>query len=97
MPSPRTPEDWPREFADHLNVGELDSVVALYDPRASFVQRSGETLVGRGKIRPVLAELIRTKTRLNYRVVRVIAVDDIAVYTPTSRARCSTRRESRWR
>lgn len=79
MPSPRTPADWPREFTDHLNVGELDSVMALYEPQASLVQRSGETLIGRDKIRPVLAELVRTKTRLDYRVVRVITVDDVAV------------------
>ena len=39
------PEDWPRVFEQHLNVGDLDAMMALYEPEARFVSRSGETLV----------------------------------------------------
>ena len=42
---PDKPEDWPRAFEQHLNVGDLDAVMALYEPEARFVSRSGETLV----------------------------------------------------
>jgi hypothetical protein len=42
---PDKPEDWPRVFEQHLNVGDLDAVMALYEPEARFVSRSGETLV----------------------------------------------------
>jgi hypothetical protein len=38
---PDKPEDWHRVFEQHLNVGDLDAVMALYEP----VSRSGETLV----------------------------------------------------
>ena len=42
---PDKPEDWPHVFAQHLNVGDLDAVMALYEPEARCVSRSGETLV----------------------------------------------------
>jgi uncharacterized protein (TIGR02246 family) len=79
MSSPRNPEEWPRAFTRHLNAGELDAVVALYEPDANFVQRSGELLVGREKIRPVLAGLIRAKTQFEDGVVRAMTVGEIAV------------------
>jgi hypothetical protein len=52
---PHRPEDWPRVFEQHLNASDLDAVMALYEPEARFVTRSGETLVGRDAIREVLA------------------------------------------
>jgi hypothetical protein len=41
---PDKPEDWPRVFEQHFDAGDLDAVMALYDPEARFVTRSGETL-----------------------------------------------------
>jgi len=35
--SPHKPDEWPRLFEQHLNAGELDAVVALYEPEARFV------------------------------------------------------------
>jgi ketosteroid isomerase-like protein len=76
------PEDWPRVFALHLNAGNLHAVMALYESEARFVRRSGEILAGRQKIRDALAELIHAKTRFHSRVVKAVAVDDIAqLYT----------------
>jgi len=51
----------------------------LYDADARFVTRSGETLVGRDKIRDALAGLIKAKTRLESRVVRAVTAGDIAL------------------
>ena len=50
---PHKPEDWPPEFVEHFNAGDLDAVMSLYEPEARFVTRSGETLVGRDAIRKV--------------------------------------------
>jgi hypothetical protein len=47
MTSLNKPEDWPRLFTEHLNASDLDAVMALYEPDARFVARSGETVVGR--------------------------------------------------
>src|SRR5262249_45297643 len=77
--SPQRPEDWPLLFEQHLNAGDLDAVVALYEPDARFVPRSGDTIVGRDGIRQVLAGSIRTKTRLHSRVIKAVAVGDVAL------------------
>jgi ketosteroid isomerase-like protein len=56
--------------------------MALYEADACFVARSGETVVGRDRIRQVLAGMIRSKTKLESRVIKAIIVDDVAlVYT----------------
>jgi uncharacterized protein (TIGR02246 family) len=79
---PHKPEDWPRDFEQHLNGGDLDAVMALYEPEARFVTRSGETLVGRDAIREVLAGMIAAKTQFRSRVARAVTVGDIAqLYT----------------
>lgn len=41
---PHKPEDWPSLFEQHLNSGDLEAVMALYEPDARFVARSGETV-----------------------------------------------------
>ncbi|MGH8589491.1 MAG: YybH family protein [Gammaproteobacteria bacterium] len=73
------PEDWPRLFERHLNAGDLEAVLALYQPDATFVPQSGETLVGRDGIRHVLAGLIGRKARLQGRVIKVIPAGDVAL------------------
>ena len=76
---PHKPEDWPRLFVQYLNSGDLETVAALYAPNARFVARSGETIVDRDQICDVLARMIRSKTKLQSRVIKAISVDDIAV------------------
>ena len=77
--SPHKPEDWPRLFVQYLNSGDLEAVAALYAPNARFVARSGETIVGRDRIRDMLTRMIRLKTKLQSQVIRAISVDDVAV------------------
>ena len=55
MSSSDKPKEWPHLFEQALNAGDLDAVVTLYEPGASFVVRSGETIVGRNEICKVLA------------------------------------------
>jgi uncharacterized protein (TIGR02246 family) len=76
---PQQPQDWPGLFTRRLNAGDLDGAVALYEPEARFVTRSGETLVGRDKVRRVLAGLIGAKTRMQSKVVQAVTVGDVAV------------------
>jgi uncharacterized protein (TIGR02246 family) len=76
---PHKPEDWPRLFVEHLNAGDLEAIAALYAPNARFVGRSGETIVGRDRIRDMLTRMIRSKTKLQSRVIEAISVDDVAV------------------
>jgi uncharacterized protein (TIGR02246 family) len=76
---PHKPEEWPGLFERHLNAGDLEAVVALYDPGAIFVPKSGDTIVGSDGIRAVLSGLIGGKTRLRGQVVQVVTAGDIAV------------------
>ena len=41
MTSPRTPEDCDRLFAEHVNAGDLDALLALYEPACCLVQADG--------------------------------------------------------
>jgi uncharacterized protein (TIGR02246 family) len=82
MMLPNKPEDLPHVFEQHLNAGDLDAVMALYEPEARFVAQSGETLVGHDAIRTVLSGLIEAKTHFRSNVIRAVTVDDIAqLYT----------------
>ena len=76
---PEKPEDWPIHFELHLNAGDLDSVMSLYEPGARFVTQSGEILVGRDQIRKVIGGLIQSRTRMTARVLRAIVLHDLAV------------------
>ena len=76
---PSNPEDWPSVFEQHLNAGDLDKVMSLYEPNARFVAPSGETLIGRDRIRQVIAGLIQSNTKFQSRVLRVNAIDDLAL------------------
>jgi uncharacterized protein (TIGR02246 family) len=79
---PQKPEDWPQVFEQHLNAGDLDAVMELYEPEAHFVDRSSETLVGRDAIRKVLGSMIEAKTHFRSRVIKAVTVGDIAqLYT----------------
>ncbi|HEY5778351.1 MAG TPA: nuclear transport factor 2 family protein [Terrimicrobiaceae bacterium] len=76
---PHEPGNWPRLFEQYLNAGDLDAVTALYEPEARFVARSGETIVGSGPIRKVLAGLITANTHLQCRVLKAVTIDNAAV------------------
>ena len=73
------PEDWPRLFVEHLESGDLEAVAALYAQNARFVARSGETIVGRDRVRDMLMQMIRSKTKLQSRMIKAISADDVAV------------------
>jgi uncharacterized protein (TIGR02246 family) len=88
MPEPKhskshpKPEDWPRQFAERLNAGDVDAVMELYDPEARFVAPSGEILEGRDRIRDKVAALVGAKTIFQSSVVQAITAGDIAqLYT----------------
>lgn len=76
---PHIPTDWPRYFEQHLNAGDLPAVMDLYEPGATFVAESGDTIVGRDGIRRAVAGLIAAKAKLHGRVVRHVVVGDVGV------------------
>lgn len=79
MPA-RTPADCDRLFEAHVNAGDVEAVVALYEEGGSLVQRDGAVATGHAAIRRVITRLVGIRTVLRNDVVRVIeAGEDLAL------------------
>jgi uncharacterized protein (TIGR02246 family) len=79
MPA-RTPEECDSLFAVSVDKGDLEGLVALYEPKASLVQQDGTTASGSAGIREGLAGLVAMKPKITMNVTKVVrAGDDLAV------------------
>ncbi len=77
---PKTPEECDRLFGEYANAGNIDALVALYEPRATFVPQSGEPVTGHAAIRQQLAAFEGRTMTLAMNVVKAVrASDDLAV------------------
>ncbi len=73
------PEDCDRVFAEGVNAGDADAVVALYEEGGCFVQREG-LAIGPIAIRAVILRMLATKPRLACNVRKVVrAGGDLAL------------------
>lgn len=77
--SSHRPQDWPHLFSERLHAGDLDGILALYEPDARFVAPSGEILFGHDQMRSILTRLIDTKTRMQGQVIKEVIAGGIAV------------------
>ena len=75
MPA-RKPEECDLLFGDHVNAGNLEALVALYEPTCALVQRDGTLLVGHDAIRANLGRLIAMKAHMDIQVVKVVAAGE---------------------
>jgi uncharacterized protein (TIGR02246 family) len=77
----RTPEDCDRLFAEHANAGDLDALVALYEPQASLIQQDGSAAIGHAAIRKALGELLGSSPRIQMKTARLAkgGAGDLAV------------------
>jgi uncharacterized protein (TIGR02246 family) len=82
MMSALTPEECDELFARHLNEGDLERLVALYEPEASLVQRDGAVVSGQEAIRAHLQKLVALRPRISASVTKVVpaGADLAAVY-----------------
>lgn len=87
MTTARRPEDVDRLFAERLNAGDLDGLVALYEPAGVLVRDDGTPAAGAAAIRGELAGIVALRPRITMHVVRVIeAGGDLAVLSNDWRA-----------
>jgi uncharacterized protein (TIGR02246 family) len=76
----RTPEQCDLLVAAHVNAGDLDALMSLYDPRCSLVQRDGTVATGHAAIHAALGGLLAMTPTITVDVVRVVpAGDDLAM------------------
>ena len=79
MPA-KTPKQCDDLFARHLEAGDVDAVVALYEPAGVLVSAEGVPTTGRAAIRAALARLAEMRPQFTMNVRRVVGTsDDLAV------------------
>ncbi len=83
------PATSPREVAElvaqGLNSGDLDRIMALYEPSAALVPQPGQVVRGAAAIREGMASFIALKPTMNVESESVVQADDVAiVYTKGS-------------
>ena len=84
MPA-RSPEQLDDLFAEAISRGELDAVLALYEPGAVLPNQAGDLRTGADAIRQEMTPFADMKPDLKGQVTKVVTAGDIAlVYTQWS-------------
>jgi uncharacterized protein (TIGR02246 family) len=74
-----TPEETIERFSSLLAEGDLDALVALYEPEAAFVPQPGTVVTGLPAIRESLRPFLAMLPRMSGRVERVLLAGDTAL------------------
>ncbi len=74
-----TPEDVDRLFAEALNAGSLDALVALYEPQAALTPMPDKLVTGTAAIRESLAGFLAGKPHITLTPRLVAQTGDVAV------------------
>jgi len=80
MPA-KAPEDTDRLFAEALNAGRIDDLVALYEPQATLMPTPGKLVTGSAAIREALAQFVAAKPRMSLTPKTLAQSGDLAVVT----------------
>ena len=78
MPA-QNPEELHGLFADTLNAGRLDALVALYEPEASLVLQPGQLVTGTEAIRQALSAFLAMKPAITVETRKILRAGDIAL------------------
>jgi uncharacterized protein (TIGR02246 family) len=77
--SARTPEEVAQMWAENFVAGDVDGLVALYEPDAALVAQPGEVVMGIEAIREVLSGLVAMRLTYNLVSLKVLQTGDIAL------------------
>ena len=75
----RNPEEAHRIFADAVNSGNVEAVVALYDREARLVDQPGKPAVGREAIREAFQNLLALQGKMHAVTTTVSRTGDFAL------------------
>ncbi len=78
MPA-RTPEEMHQVFAEALNAGDMDSLLALYEPGATLIPQPGQLVTGLQGIRQALSAFLAAKPRITVETQKVIRAGEVAL------------------
>ncbi|HVO87017.1 MAG TPA: SgcJ/EcaC family oxidoreductase [Casimicrobiaceae bacterium] len=77
-----SPEQLDHLFAAALNAGDIDALMALYEPQASLTPSPGTTVLGATAIRAALSGFLAAKPTMRMASVRVVSqAGDLALVT----------------
>jgi uncharacterized protein (TIGR02246 family) len=76
--APTEPEQIHRMFEDAFNAGDLDALVALYEPEAALVPQPGAVAEGTEAIREALRWFLDRRGRITLDTKLVLRVGDVA-------------------
>jgi ketosteroid isomerase-like protein len=79
--SRQTPEQVLRSIVGGINSGNLDALMALYEPEAAFATAPGTLAHGPSGVRDALAGFIAMKGTLDLEVTRVLEAGGLALVT----------------
>lgn len=74
-----TPEALMRAFTDLVHAGDLEGLVALYEPVAVFESQPGVVVEGREAIRQALGDLLALRPAMVANTVQVLQAGDVAL------------------
>lgn len=76
----QTAEDTDRLFGERLNAGDVEGLVALYEPNATLVRQDGTPAIGTAAIRDEITAAVALRPQIVMSVKRVLTGgDDVAV------------------
>jgi uncharacterized protein (TIGR02246 family) len=73
------PEAVIERFSRLLAEGDLDAMVELYEPDATFAPQPGETVTGRDAIRSALGAFLAVRPRMSGTIEKVLCAGDTAL------------------
>lgn len=77
------PEDLHQMWVETVNAGDLDGLVALYEPTGAFVAQPGTVVTGQAAIRQACAGLLALNPSATLDVRSVILAGDVALVIST--------------
>jgi uncharacterized protein (TIGR02246 family) len=78
MPA-RTPEEVHVLFAEYFSAGDLEGIVSLYEPDATFLPQPGRSVSGTSAIREALKGFLALNGDLKMQPARVLQANDAAL------------------
>ena len=72
----KTAEDVDRLFGERVNAGDLEGLVALYEPNATLATEDAGNLIGHEAIRGYLQTLVGMKATIDMGTYRVVPASD---------------------
>ncbi len=73
------PEEIGQIFCAAFNSGDLNSIMALYEPEAKLVSQPGQVVSGHEAIRAALEGFLALKPKMNLEVKKLIQAEDVAL------------------